>query len=69
MLRGGGPGGLPHGPAAYRWFAYEDLPNGSVAIAGDEERRSKEALISFLDTRRRDEPDRPLFLLAIAKAE
>jgi phospholipase/carboxylesterase len=54
--------GFRMGPAAYRWFAYEDLPNGSVAIAGDEERRSKEALISFLDTRRRDEPDRPLFL-------
>lgn len=54
--------GFRMGPAAYRWFAYEDLPDGSVAIAGEEERRSRKALVSFLDTRRRDEPDRPLFL-------
>jgi phospholipase/carboxylesterase len=54
--------GFRMGPAAYRWFAYEDLPDGSVAIASDEERRSRKALISFLDARRRDEPDRPLFL-------
>ncbi|GAA4551956.1 alpha/beta hydrolase [Amycolatopsis samaneae] len=51
------------GPAAYRWFAYEDLPDGSVAIAEDEEQRSREALLSYLDERRRDEPERPLFLV------
>lgn len=55
--------GFRMGPAAYRWFAYEDLPDGSVAIAEDEERHSRNALISFLDARRRDEPGRPLFLL------
>jgi phospholipase/carboxylesterase len=54
--------GFRMGPGAYRWFAYQDLPDGSVAIASDEERRSRKALICFLDTRRRDEPDRPVFL-------
>ena len=54
--------GFRIGPTAYRWFAYEDRPDGSVAIAKQEERRSRQALISFLDARRRDEPDRPLFL-------
>jgi phospholipase/carboxylesterase len=54
--------GFRIGPAAYRWFAYEDLPDGGVAIAREEERRSRQALISFLDARRRDEPGRRLFL-------
>jgi phospholipase/carboxylesterase len=54
--------GFRIGPAAYRWFAYEDLPGGSVAIAADEERRSREALISFLDQRHTDQPGRQLFL-------
>jgi phospholipase/carboxylesterase len=50
------------GPAAYRWFAYEDLPDGSVAIAREEERHSREALIAFLDARRRGGPGGRLFL-------
>jgi phospholipase/carboxylesterase len=55
--------GFRIGPAAYRWFAYEDRPDGSVEIARDEERRSREALILLLGARRRDQPDRRLFLL------
>jgi phospholipase/carboxylesterase len=54
--------GFRLGPGAYRWFAYEDRPDGSVAIAGGEERHSREALIAFLDGRRSEEPGRPLFL-------
>jgi len=54
--------GFRIGPAAYRWFAYEDRPDGGVAIAREEERRSRQALISYLDARRRDEPGRRLFL-------
>ncbi|MFI9503886.1 alpha/beta hydrolase [Nocardia sp. NPDC052566] len=50
------------GPSVYRWFAYEDRPDGTVAIAREEEQRSRYALIAYLDQRHRDEPDRPLFL-------
>ncbi|QIS10722.1 alpha/beta hydrolase [Nocardia arthritidis] len=48
--------GFRMGPAVYRWFGYEDLPDGSVAIAMEEERRSRAALIAYLDEIRRDEP-------------
>ncbi|MFI6172151.1 alpha/beta hydrolase [Nocardia sp. NPDC051052] len=54
--------GFRMGPSVYRWFAYEDLPGGRVAIARGEEQRSRDALIAYLDERHRDEPDRPLFL-------
>lgn len=50
------------GPGAYRWFGYEDLPDGTVAIDEDEERHSRQTLVSFLDARRRDDPDRRLYL-------
>lgn len=54
--------GFRIGPAAYRWFGYQDQPEERVAIAMDEERRSRLALISFLDESRADEPGRHLFL-------
>lgn len=55
--------GFRIGPGAYRWFAYEDRPDGSVTIARDEERRSRTALLAYLDALRGREPHRPLFLL------
>lgn len=54
--------GFRIGPSAYRWFAYEDRPDGSVAIATDEERCSREALVSYLDARRMQDPEQQLFL-------
>jgi phospholipase/carboxylesterase len=50
------------GPGAYRWFDYEDLPDGSVVIARSEERHSWEALESFLHASRYDDPDQKVFL-------
>lgn len=55
--------GFRIGPGAYRWFAYEDQPDGSVTIVRDEERRSRAALLAYLDALRGREPERQLFLL------
>jgi phospholipase/carboxylesterase len=55
--------GFRIGPGAYRWFAYEDRPDGSVTIDTDEERRSRVALLAYLDALRGREPRRRLFLL------